>query len=147
MENFSKKWSLTKVVKCFEIKWCTKWRKTFKIEKVVVLAEHFQHQADCNRVRRKIGQSKRSHLWRSQSYLFTLPYQRNGNHTTESSTVGHVILRTALERYFRFYWNCKQLRVELRNSMPNCEIYFSIFSENIHTNLKIYSQPGVRRCR
>ena len=30
-------------------------------------------------------------------------------------------LRMALEKYFWFHWNCKQLRVEARNSMSNCE--------------------------
>ena len=47
-------------------------------------------------------------------------------------------LRTALEKYFRFQLNCKQLRIEARNSMPNSEIYFPIFSETIHTILKIF---------
>ena len=37
-----------------------------------------------------------------ESVVFTFPYQTNGNHATELSTVGHVILRTALKRYFRF---------------------------------------------
>ena len=82
-----------------------------------------------------------------ESVVFTFPYQTNRNHGTEQSTVGHIILRTALERYFRFYWNCKQLRVEARNSMPNCEIYFPIFFETIHTNLKIFSQQGLGKCR
>ena len=47
-----------------------------------------------------------------ETVIFTFPYQTNGNHATEPSTVGHVILTTALERYFRFDWNCKQLQVE-----------------------------------
>ena len=79
-----------------------------------------------------------------ESVAFTFPYQTNENHATEPSKVGHVILRTALERYFRFHCNCKQLLVEARNSMPNCEIYFSIFSKTIHKNLKIFSQHGHR---
>ena len=33
-------------------------------------------------------------------------------------------LRTALEK--SFHWNCKQLRVEARNSMSNCEICFPL---------------------
>ena len=37
-----------------------------------------------------------------ESVVFTLPYQTNGNHAAEPSTVGHVILRTALERTFDF---------------------------------------------
>ena len=48
-------------------------------------------------------------------------------------------LRTALEKYFRFQRNCKQLQLEARNSMANCEIYFPIFSETIYTILKIFS--------
>ena len=47
-------------------------------------------------------------------------------------------LRTALEKYFRFQWNCKQLRIEARNSMANSEIYFPIFSETIHTIWKYF---------
>ena len=31
--------------------------------------------------------------------------------------------------------------------MPNCEIYFPIFYETIHTSLKIFSQNGLRKCR
>ena len=48
-------------------------------------------------------------------------------------------LRTALQKYFWFQWNCKQLRTEARNSMANSEIYFPIFSETMHTILKIFS--------
>ena len=37
-----------------------------------------------------------------ESVVFTFPYQTNGNHAMELSTVGHVILRMTLKRYFRF---------------------------------------------
>ena len=37
-----------------------------------------------------------------ESVVFSFPYQANANHATEPSTVGHIILTTALERYFRF---------------------------------------------
>ena len=56
-------------------------------------------------------------------------------------------LRMALEKYFRFQWNCKQLRIDARNSMENSEIYFPIFSETIHTILKIFSQHDLRKVR
>ena len=56
-------------------------------------------------------------------------------------------LRTALEKYFRFQWNSKQLRIEARNSMENSEIYFPIFSETIHTVLKIFLQHDLRKVR
>ena len=38
-----------------------------------------------------------------ESVVFTFSYQANGNHSTESSTAGHVILRTTRERYFQFH--------------------------------------------
>ena len=37
-----------------------------------------------------------------KSVAFTFPYQTSESHATELSTVGHVRLRTALKRYFRF---------------------------------------------
>ena len=56
-------------------------------------------------------------------------------------------LRTSLEKYFRFQWNCKQLRIEARNSMANSKIYFPIFSEAVHIILKIISQHDLREVR
>ena len=56
-------------------------------------------------------------------------------------------LRTALKKYFRFQWSCKQLRMEARKSMVNSDIYFAIFSETIHTILKIFSQRDLRKVR
>ena len=44
-------------------------------------------------------------------------------------------LRTALEKYFQFHRNCKQLRIEARNSMSNCGIDFPIFFETIQVFL------------
>ena len=38
-------------------------------------------------------------------------------------------LRTALEKFFRFQWNCKHLQIEASDSIANSEIYFPIFSE------------------
>ena len=70
-----------------------------------------------------------------KSVVFTFPYQANGTHATKPSTVSHIKLRMILERYFWFHWNCKQLWVRLRNSMPNSKIYFPIFP-----NLKLYIQ-------
>ena len=46
-------------------------------------------------------------------------------------------LRAALEKYFRFQWNCKQLRIEVRNSMANSEI-FSQFSLKLYIQLWKY---------
>ena len=136
MENFRSKWNLdhitvTEILK-FRTNWCRKWRKTFKIEKFVVLAEYFEQQTDCNRYRRKEA-NQGENIRGEESVIFTFPYQTNGNNAMELSAAGHVILRTALKRYSQFPWNCKQLRFEARNSMLNCEIYFPIFSETIYT--------------
>ena len=62
-------------------------------------------------------------------FLFTFRYQTNGIHSMESnpssfqisdptevSTIGYVI-KTALEKYLRFQWNCKQPRAKTRNSI------------------------------
>ena len=46
-------------------------------------------------------------------------------------------LRTALEKYFQFQWY----------SETNPEIFFPIFSETIHTILKIFSQHDLRKVR
>ena len=56
-------------------------------------------------------------------------------------------LRAALGKYFRFQWNCKQLRIEVRNRIANSEFYFPIFSKTIHTILKIFSQHDLRKAR
>ena len=66
-------------------------------------------------------------------------------HLTENSRPRN--LRTALEKYFRFQWNCKQLRIEASNNMANSEIYFQIFSGTIHAILKIFSQHDLRKVR
>ena len=54
-------------------------------------------------------------------------------------------LRTTLEKYFRFQWNCKQLWTEARNSIANSEFYFPIFSETIYKILKIFLQHDHRK--
>ena len=54
-------------------------------------------------------------------------------------------LRMALEKYFRFQWNCKQLWIEARNSMENSEISFPIFSETIPTILKYFHSMILER--
>ena len=56
-------------------------------------------------------------------------------------------LRTALEKYFRFQWNYQQLRIEARNIMANSDIYLPIFSETIHTILKLFSEHDLRKVR
>ena len=137
--------SATKILKCFKIKGSRKWRKRFKIENLLSWQNIFNsRQITADREKKPANQGKV--LCGRISYVFAFPYQTNGNHATEPSTVGHVILRMALERYFRFYWNCKQLRVQGRKSVWNCEINFPIFSEPMHTILKTFSQHDLKKC-
>ena len=56
-------------------------------------------------------------------------------------------LRTALEKYFWFKWNCKQLRIKARDSIANSEFHFQIFSKTILTILKIFSQHDLRKVK
>ena len=56
-------------------------------------------------------------------------------------------LITALEKYFRFHWNCKQLRIEAKNSIANSDTYFPILSETVDKILKIFSQHNLRKVR
>ena len=47
-------------------------------------------------------------------------------------------LITALEKYFRFPWNCKQLRIEAMTTMTSSEICFPILSKIIHEIWKYF---------
>ena len=73
------------------------------MEKFVVLAVYFEPQTDCNKYRKKISQTFEDKSFVEEAIVFTFPYQTNGNHATEPSTVGNVILRTALERYLQIF--------------------------------------------
>ena len=132
-----------KILRCFRTNGCRKWRTRFKNKKFVVLTEYFKQQTNSSGYRRKISQSRRSTLWRNQSYLPFLIKQMEPCHGAINSRPRY--LRTTLEKYFRFKWNFKQKRIEARNSMANCEICFPIFSETIHTISKIFSQHDLRK--
>ena len=135
-------------MKCFRKNGYRKWTNRFKIEKLVVLAEYFEQQTDCSRYRRKISQSKLTKKVLCRSIIriyFFLSNKCKSCHGAINSWPPN--LRTTLAKDLWFHWNCKQLRVEARNSMSNCEIYFAVFSETVHIILKIYSQEGLRKCR
>ena len=136
--------TVIKFLRCCRTNGCMKWRNRFKKERFVVLAEYFEQQTDCSRYRRKICQSMRSPPWRNQA----LPFLSNKWKTCHRATNSWPHnFRTALEKYFWFQWNCKETTVEARSSIANCGIYFPIFSDTIHTILKIFSQHGLRKCR
>ena len=129
--------TVTKILRCFRTSGCRKSRNRHKNKKFVVLAEYFEQQTNCSRYRRKMSQSTGEVFRRGISPIYL----------SSSNKWKPRNLRTALEKYFRFQWNCKQLRIEARNSMANSEIYFPIFSETIHTILKIFSQHDLRKVR
>ena len=88
--------------KNFEIANGRKWRNRFKREKFLVLAEYVEQQTDYCKYKRKI-KKLRSPSWRwNHPYLFTFPYQTNGNHATELSTVGLVISERSWKSTFDF---------------------------------------------
>ena len=57
--------------------------------------------------------------------------------------------RTAREKYFRFQWSCKQVRIEARRGTvwQILRFCFPIFSVTIHKSLKIFSQHDLRKVR
>ena len=121
---------------------CRKWRSRFLNKKFVVLAEYFEQQTNCSRYREKMSQS-RIVLRRGISSIYPSSSNKwKPCHGAINSPSRN--LRMALEKYFRFQWNCKQLRIEARNSMVNAEIYFPIFSDTI---LKLFSQHDLRKVR
>ena len=123
--------TVTKILKCFRTNGCRKWRNIFNIEK------YFEQQTDCSKYRKKSGNQGEVLRGGNNRIYLSLSNKRKPCHGAINSRPRN--LRTALEKYFRFHWNCKQLRVEARNSRSNCEIYFPIFSETTHTILKIFS--------
>ena len=137
--------TVKKIGKYFRTNGCRKWRNRFKIEKFVVLADILNsRQTTAGTAEKLANQGKVIRGGISRIYL-SLSNEWKPCHQAINSRSRN--LRMALEKYFRFHWNCKQLRVETRSSMSNCETYFPIFSETIHTDLKIFSQCGLRKCR
>ena len=123
---------------------CRKLINSFKREKFVLLAEYLEQQTDYCRYKRRIRISTRGPLWRrNQPYLFIFPYQANGNHATELSTVGHEIS----ERHWKSTFDFTEI-------VNNCELkrgtvlqivkFISHFSLKL---LKNFSLHGLRKCR
>ena len=96
MEKLRRQWNVNHIYsnKISEItNGYRKWRNRFKREKIVALTEYLEQQTCYGRYKRKIWKSRKGSSWRiNLPYLFTSPYQTNGNYATELSTVGHVIL-------------------------------------------------------
>ena len=141
MENLWRQWNLDRVtvsksLKCFRTNGCRKWRNRFTIEKFVVLAECFQQEISAD-IEENLANQGEFLRWGTSCIYLSLSNKWKSCHGAVNSRPCN--LRKALEKYFRVHWNYKQLRVEERNSMPNCEVYFPLFSQTIHTISKIFS--------
>ena len=112
---------------------CRKWRNRFKIEKPVVLAEYFEQQTDCTRCRKKIA-NQGEFLRGGICIYLSLSNKWKLWHGTINSWPHN--LRKKLEKYFRFHCNYKQLRIEARKKMWNCEVDFPVFLWNYSYNFE-----------
>ena len=97
--------TVTKILRYFRTNECRKWRNRFKKEKFVILAEYFEQQTDCSRYRKLANQGEVLCRGIIRIYLSISnkckPYHGAINSWSHN-------LRTALEKYFQFQWNCKQ---------------------------------------
>ena len=141
--------TVTKILRYFRTNGCRKWRNRFNKEKFVVLGEYFEQQTDWSRYRRKGSQSRRSPSWRNHSYLLSL--SNKWKPCSINSWPRNP--RTALEKYFRFQWNCKQTTgwskeqySKLWDLFPNYLWNYTYNFENIFTTWS-FSQYGHRKCR
>ena len=113
--------------------------------KFVVLAGYLKQQTDCIRLKEKVanqGESLRVGTNRICNHFLSKwkPYHGAINNRSRK-------LRMALEKYFRFHLNCKQLRIEAKDASSQVEICFPFFSETTQTILKKFSQRALMQCR
>ena len=85
-----------------------------------------------------------------ESIAFTFPYQTNGSHATERSTVCHVIS----ERHWKSTFDLTEIvnnYVLKQGAVSQIVRFVSQFSLKlyitIHTILRIFSHNGLRKCR
>ena len=97
--------TVTKILRCFRTNRCMKWRNIFKKEKFVVLAEYFKQQTDCSRYRKITNQGK---VLRGGISRIDISISSKWKPCHGAINSWPRNLRTALEKYFRFQWNCKQ---------------------------------------
>ena len=111
----------------------------------ITLAEYFEQQAIAADIEEKLANHRDIIRGGISCIYFSLANKWKPCHGAITSRPRN--LRMALEKYFRFQGICKQLWIEARNSMANCDIYFPIFSGTIYTILKIFSQHDLRKFR
>ena len=137
--------TVTKILRCFRTNGCRKWINRFKNKNLLswqIILNNRQISADVEEKLANQGEILCGGI--SRIYLSLSKKWKPCQGATNSRPRN---LRTALEKYFRFQWNYKQLRIEARNRMANCEIYFQVFPETIYTTLKIFSQHDIKKCR
>ena len=137
--------TVTKIMRCYSTSECRKWRNRFENKKSVVLTEFLSNRQIAADIEEKWANQGKVIRGRISLIYISLSSNYKPCHGAINSRPRN--LRIALKKYFRFPWNCKQLRIEARNSMENCEIYFLIFSKTIYTILKIFSQYDLRKVR
>ena len=127
--------TVTKILRCFRSNRCRKWRNRFKNKKFVALAEYFEQQQTAADVQEKLAnQGEALHGGISHIYVSLWNKWKSCQGAIDSRLCN---LRTTLKKHFQFQWNCKQLWIEARNSMAYSD-NFTIFSEAIHTIMKIF---------
>ena len=136
--------TVTKILRCFRMSRCRKWRKRF--QKIFLSWQNIlsNRQIAADIKEKWANQGDVLHRGISSIYLSSSNKWKSCHRAINSWPCN---LRMVLEKYFRFQGNCKQLRIEARNRMANSEIYFPIFSEAIHTILKLFSQHDLRKFR
>ena len=136
--------AVTEFLRCFRTNACMKWRTRFTKEDLLSWQNILNSRQTAADTKDKFA--NQGEVLREGISLY-LSYQTNGNYATVPQIVGHVIWELHWKSTFSFSEIVNKLRVEVRSSITNCEIYFPIFSEAMHTILKIFSQDGLRKCR
>ena len=137
MESFRRQWNLdhitvTKLLVCLGAEGCRKWWNRFKLENSIVLAVYFQKQTDSANTEEKLLNQREVLLGGISHIYLCLSNKWKPYHGAINSWPGN--LRAALEKYFRFHWNCKQLpTVKLWDLCPNFLWNYTYNFENIFT--------------
>ena len=147
MENIRRQWNLDcitvrKILKYCPANRCSKSRNSIKI---ACLRRIFWTAHRLQNIEQKLANQGEVLRWGISCIYLSLWNKWETCHRAINSQL--INLKTTLEKYFWFHWNCKQLRVAASNSMSNFVIYFPLFSETIHASLKKRLQLCLCWCR
>ena len=133
MENFSWKAvkldciTITEILRCFR-------EADLRIKNVLSWQNILSNRQIAAGIEEKWANQGKSPSSRNQSYLPFLIKWKPCHGAINSRSRN---LRTALEKYFRFQWNCKQLQIEARNKfwylLPSFLWNYTYNFENIFT--------------